>query len=181
MASTTGSAGAARLHVPEGWDELAAALNARGVRHVAPTRPVRASVDDVDLFARLWSSRDPRLRESPVALLLVQPDQAGAAAQAIEHLSEPERERAMMAYVAASALQRMWRTRLGLALGRQPWLPPRFLERWSLPPLEQHHGELTLLAVAELEEAAHGYAALAGYRALMDGLLGELDAAVHRA
>jgi hypothetical protein len=168
-------------YVPEGWDELTSALNARGVRHVAPTRAVGSSIDDVGLFVSLWSSSDARLRESAVALLLVRPELADAAVRAIALLPEPRRERAMMAYVAASALQRMWRTRLGLALGAQPTIPARFLGRWSLPPLEEHHGELTLVAVAELEEATHGYAALTGYHALMDGLLGELDAALHRA
>jgi hypothetical protein len=136
---------------------------------------------DAELLARVWSSADPRLRESAVALLLVRPDLADAAAEAISRLAGPPQERAMMGYVAASALQRMWRTRLGLALGRQPAIAPRFLERWGLPPLEQDHGEPTLLALAEVEEEAHGYDAWAGYRALMDGVLGELDAAVHRA
>ena len=69
------------------WDVLAAAANARGLPTIAPSGRVEVpDIADDELFARLWSSPDARLRDAGTALLLVRPDLAGAAAAAIGRL-----------------------------------------------------------------------------------------------
>jgi hypothetical protein len=158
------------------WDRLTTALNARGVLHVAPLASAAdpRPISDAELFRDLRSSRDPRLREAAIALLIVRPELAPAARAAIDSLVEPDRERATLHYVAASALQRMWRTRLRLNLGDQPLIPPAFVDEWKLRPLDEDFGRRTLWCLAGIEEARHGYDAWAGYTSLMDLLLAEI-------
>ena len=160
----------------EEWDRLATALNHLGVKHVSHARPARGGVprEPSELFERLFRSGDPRLQEAAVILLLTRPDFAGEARAAIRSLDGPLRDRAMRRYVAAAALQRMARTRIALALGPQPDIPPAYLDELRLPPLDTDFGRDTLLALAADEEARYGYAAWRGYRALLDLFLAEI-------
>ncbi|MBI3977233.1 MAG: hypothetical protein HY331_03515 [Chloroflexi bacterium] len=155
------------------WDELAAALNAYGVFHVAPTDRARKAVPPIgELYRRLALASDPRLQEAFVVLLLTHPATAGVARAAIDTLTGAAHDRAERRYVAAAALQRMWRTRLALAMGPQPSIPPAYLDELGLPSLEEDFGEAALRRLAEQEQARYGYNAWSGYRSLMDMFLG---------
>ena len=157
------------------WDLLASALNRYGIDHVAPRRRLRANLPEgVELFRRLATARSVRLQEAIIPLLLTHPDLAPAARTAIDSLAGSDHDRAMRRYVAATALQRMWRTRLQQDLGPQPLIPVAYLDALGLPPLEEDFGRATLYALAQQEEALYGYNAWAGYTSLMDLILGEI-------
>jgi hypothetical protein len=166
---------------PASWDALAAAARARGLPTIAPSG-VQAhgpDVTDDELFARLWASSDPRLRDAGTALLVVRPDLAGAAAAALRRVTGDARARAETGYAAAVALQRFWRPRLRQALGEQPLIPAGPVTHLGLPGAEASFGQDMLLELSRREEAARGYDAWAGYESLADQLLAELD--VHSA
>ncbi len=157
----------------EEWDRLASALNAYGVFHVVPTDDRRPTVIPlVDLYRQLFSAADPRLQEASVVLLLTHAGTAADARAAIGSLAGSTRDRAMRRYVAAASLQRMWRSRLELALGRQPAIEPAYLDCLGLPSLAIGFGETTLRCLAAQEEAIYGYNAWAGYASLMEMFLG---------
>lgn len=159
------------------WDELTAALNAYGVRHVLPGRHPRrgaALPAGVELFRRLAQSEDVRLQESIVVLLLTHPDLAGEARGAIEALTGAQRDRAARRYVAAAALQRMWRTRIELALGSQPLVEAAYLDELGLPDIDEEFGQAALWELSAQEERLYGYNAWAGYTSLMDMFLGQM-------
>ena len=158
------------------WDTLVTALNRWGVVHVAPGRPGRGEPPETatELFERLALAEEPRLQQAAVLLLLTHPRLAADALAAIERLSGVTRDRAMRRYVAAAALQRMARTRIALALGPRPLLPPSFLGELGLPSLDEAYGRETLLALAAEEQARYGYDAWCTYRALLDLFLNEI-------
>lgn len=159
------------------WDVLVGALERRGIRHLAPGRPVSAQETPRDaeaLFLRLGQSQEVRLNEAIIPLLLTHPHLAEAAHRAFARLSGAARDKALRRYVAAAALQRMWKTRLSLALGPRPLLPPAYLEELGLPPLEQDDGRATLWELARQEERRYGYDAWAGYTSLADLVLAEM-------
>jgi hypothetical protein len=158
------------------WDELATALDRFGIKHIAPTRPRAAGVPETprELFHRLALTEDPRLKEASIVLLLTHPNLTADARAAIDSIDGPPRDRAMRRYVAAAALQRMARTRISLTLGPQPEIPSAYLDELGLPPLEEDFGRVTLLALAEAEEARYGYVAWRGYLALLDAFLSNI-------
>lgn len=159
------------------WASLVGALEQRGIRHLAGGRPgqaLAAPPDDEQLFHRLAQSQEVRLQEAIIPLLLTHPRLADAARRAFARLRGTVRERAQRRYVAAAALQRMWKTRLALALGPRPLLPPAYLEELGLPPLEEDDGRATLWALARQEEQRYGYDAWEGYTSLADLLLTEM-------
>jgi hypothetical protein len=157
------------------WDELTAALNRYGVLHVRPgAAPAGEPPTGPELIRRLQLAEAVRLQEALVPLLLTHPDLDGAARRAIRELPAPVARRARMRYVAACALQRMWRTRIEEALGSQRLVDPAYLDELGLPSLDGDFGRATLLALSNLEEAELGHDAWAGYSSLMDMLLGEL-------
>ena len=158
------------------WDTLAAALEERGIKHLSYGRRLRSGVPRTarELFARLARAEDPRLQEAGIVLLLTHPHLADEARLAISSLEGPLRERAMRRYVAAAALQRMARTRIALALGQQPDIPPAYLDELQLPPLDQDYGRETLLALAADEEARCRYPAWPGYLSLLDLFLNQI-------
>ena len=159
----------------EEWDRLASALNQLGVNHIAPGNLApHAALVPSTLFAELARSEQVRLQEAAIPLLLTHPDLAGAALDAISHLRGDLRDRAMRRYAAACALQRMWRTRLHLALGFDSLLPEAFLDELGLPGLAIDDGRSTLIALARQEGDRYGYNAWAGYASLMDLILAEM-------
>jgi hypothetical protein len=159
------------------WDELTTALNRLGVLHVAPGAPWPDGVPSsaTELFTRLWRSRDPRLQQASVVLLLTHPDLAADARDAIARLEGVTRERAKRRYVAAAALQRMAKTRIAMRLGPKPLIPEAYLDDFELPPLDKEFGRKTLLALAKQEQRRFGYDAWATYRTLLDHFLNEIQ------
>jgi hypothetical protein len=158
------------------WDRLTTALQRYGIRHVAPAHEPDEEIpsDPTELFLALSRSQDVRLREATIPLLLTYPEFAADAQAAIARLDSTAGDKAMRHYVAAAALQRMWRTRLALDLGPQPLIPAAYLEDLALPPLDGDFGRDTLVALAAQEEARYGYDAWAGYTSLMDLVLNEI-------
>jgi hypothetical protein len=157
------------------WDTLAAALNRYGVKHIAPRRRVAGPLPrDEELIYRLAKSSFVRLREAIIPLLLTHPDLDAATRRVIARLDGDARLKAMYKYVAASALQRMWWTRLARDLGPRRPIEPAYLDVLGLPPLEDDFGRATLVALSNVEEARFGYSAWAGYESLMELFLNEL-------
>jgi len=157
------------------WDNLASALNDYGVLHVAPRRRRSTGLPlaPVQLFERLWTSRDARLQQATILLLLTRPDLAGSACTAIQNLSGAMRDRGMRRYVAAAALQRMAHTRIAMQLGPQSELPPHFLDELGLPPLSDEYGRAALFDLARREEELYGYDAWGSYLSLLELFLAE--------
>jgi hypothetical protein len=135
----------------------------------------RIPTDPTGLFSELATASSVRLQEAAIPLLLTHPRLAPAALAAIDRLEGVGRDKAIRKHVAACALQRMWRTRLALALGPQPPIPPAYIEELALPSLEDDYGRATLLALAAEEEARYGYDAWVGYTSLMDLFLREVE------
>ncbi|MBI2939560.1 MAG: hypothetical protein HYY04_03910 [Chloroflexi bacterium] len=157
------------------WDELTSALQDYGILHVRPGRRTRTRLPSAaPLFRRLAGARAVRLQEASILLLLTHPHLAAAAREAIEGLAGPERDRAMRRYVAAAALQRLWRTRIETEIGRQPLIEPAYLDQLGLPSLDEDFGRRTLYELSRQEESLYGYNAWAGYTSLMELFLGEI-------
>jgi hypothetical protein len=158
------------------WDTLTTALNCQGVRHLAPVKARRRGLPGTPraLFERLALTREPRLHQALVFLLLTRPELAAEARAAIDGLPAGSRDRATRRYVAAAALQRMARTRIGLRLGPQPLIEPAYLDELNLPPLDEAFGRETLIALAGQEQARYGYDAWQTYGVLLDLFLNEL-------
>ncbi len=159
------------------WQRIVESLRAHGVRHLslleapsdAPPLPLPELVDEV------LRASDPRLRQSLVPLLLTHPDYGPLVRERIDRLPADLADRAKRLYVVAAAAQRMWRSRLEWILGRQPLLAPAYEEDLQVPDLDQAYGRAAFLAVADDEEARYGYNARAGYEALIDQVLAEMD------
>lgn len=164
-----------RQRADDEWDILTSRLNDYGVVHVAPGRRrlVGLPGSATELFERLLTSREPRLQQAAIFLLLTRPTLADCASAAIQKLNGPARDRAMRRYVAASALQRMARTRIAMQLGPQPELPAYFLEDLGLPPLADGYGCAALFELAHQEETLYGYDAWGTYQSLLDLFLAE--------
>jgi hypothetical protein len=166
----------ARTAPEDEWDELATALNRWGVLHVGPGEPWRRedTLPATELFLRLARSRDPRLQQATIVLLLTHPELAADFRSAIERLDGVVRERARRRYVAAAALQRMARTRIAQHLGDQPLIPAAFLGDLALPTLDEDFGRETLLVLSAQESDRFGYDAWGTYRTLLEHFLNEI-------
>jgi hypothetical protein len=157
------------------WDVLASCLNDLGIIHVSPQRRrrTRRGLTIRAVFERLFGACDARLNQAAIFLLLTHPQLADAARAAIDTLEDDTLDRAKRRYVAASAMQRMARTRIAMQLGPQPELPPAYLNDLGLPSLELEHGKLVLIELARQEELRYGYDAWGTYRSLLDLFLAE--------
>lgn len=171
-----GAARSAALDSHSEWDTLTTALNRWGVLHVAPGRTRRSGVPRTAeaLIERLLRSREPRLQQAAVVLLLTHPHLAQSVRVVIDRLDGTTHDRAMRRYVAAAALQRMARTRIEMALGPQPDIPPAYLDDLGLPTLVEEFGRATLYALAADERDRYGYDAWGTYRSLLDLFLAEI-------
>lgn len=154
---------------------LTSALNDYGVIHVAPRQRRRTGLPGSAsaLFERLLTSREPRLQQAAIILLLTQPALAGSAIEAIDKLTGAARDRAMRRYVAAAAMQRMARTRIAMQLGPQPDLPEQFVQELGLPSLADEYGRSALFELARQEETSYGYDAWGAYSSLLNLFLAE--------
>ena len=161
--------------IDDEWDTLVSALNDHGVVHVAPRRRRRSGLPGSAsaLFEQLLTSREPRLQQAAIILLLTQPALAGSAIEAIHNLTGATRDRAMRRYVAAAAMQRMARTRIAMQLGPQPDLPEQFMQELGLPSLADEYGRSALFELARQEETLYGYDAWGTYSSLLNLFLAE--------
>jgi hypothetical protein len=137
-------------------EHLVAALHQRGVCYLAPS-PYgdEPHFTDDELILGLAASRDGRLRFALAGLMLVDPGIAARAAHMLEHrdvrarhggkslegIPETVWADVQQHYLAAMYLQRMWRTRLRLALGETEWISEAFTTENNLPPADDLHGE----------------------------------------
>jgi hypothetical protein len=179
MPATTATTGASRPSAPDPdteWDTLATALNRWGILHLAPGRVRQVGLPRTpqELFARLWATGTSRLHQATVFLLLTHPELAAEARAAIGGLTGTASDRAKRRYVAATALQRMARTRIAQHLGPRPLIPPAYLDDLDLPSLDEEFGCETLLILAEQEQQRYGYDAWGTYWNLLDHFLGEI-------
>jgi len=139
-------------------DDLVAGLHARGVCYLAPT-PFgdERTLSDEELLIGLATSRDARLRFAVAGLLLVRPELASTVIDLIEpanpssqtQISEAIRRELQKQYLAAMYLQRMWRTRLRLALGDTLLIPDHFTQHGTWPSADAMHGKLGLHQLTE--------------------------------
>ena len=140
-------------------DHLVAALHARGICYLAPSpHGDEPALSDAELIIGLAASKDGRLRFALAGLLLVHPELANLAAHLIDTcdasaIGKPVPPAAWdelrRQYVAATYLQRMWRTRLAFYFGEQPDIPDRFSESLKLPAAGVMHGEMGLRMLTE--------------------------------
>ncbi len=79
--------------------------------------------------------------------------------------------------MAAVYLQRLWRTTLGLYLGKQAVLPDLFSESLGLLPAAEGHGKAGLHALAEWHRTRSpvAYNRLAEYQLVMEHVLASLQ------
>ena len=98
----------------------------------------------------LAEAKDARVRFALVGLLLVHPELAGTLIELAEATDTPEsaRQALQKQYRAAMYLQRMWRTKLRLALGETPLIPEHFVAGGG-PAANDMHGKLGLQRLTE--------------------------------
>ncbi len=145
-------------------DHLVAALHQRGVCYLAPTpNGDEPHFTDDELIVGLAGSLDGRLRFALAGLMLTDPGIAERAAQLLEtrdirlrhggSLKQPVPDAVWpeirRQYLAAMYLQRMWRTRLRMALGESDWITERYVKESALPAANALHGEYGLRALTE--------------------------------
>lgn len=138
--------------------DLAGELAGRGLPVLGGAASPAVRLTSEQLLVELATHPQARMRLAMIALLLVQPELAGAVPAAAEHaalLGTAAVDRFRFGYQAAVYLQRIWRTMVGVYGGRDPehtpWLPDLFGGRWNLPRPAELHGETGLRALAELE------------------------------
>lgn len=139
-------------------DDLVAGLHARGVCYLAPTPFGDERVlGNEDILVGLAESRDARLRFALAGLLLVHPELASIVIGLVEpartsapiRISDVARRELQKQYLAAMYLQRMWRTRLRLALGDTSLIPNHFTQDGVWPAADAMHGKLGLHQLTE--------------------------------
>ncbi len=152
-----------------GLPRLIAELRAWGIMYLTGAASdagdaARERMAVADLLTALAGQRDPRVRDAAIALLLLHPDLASAATQAVERARGGGRaalaEQMITHALAALYLQRMWAWQLGLVLpGRQPMAEVPFGAYWRarhLPSPNRDFGEPGLRALAAYERERTG-------------------------
>ena len=132
-------------------DALVAQLRERGVRFLAPSQDDSTAAPRVspnELILRLISHPDARLRLALVALLILRPNWGSYVHSEMHGLAEPVRTELQALYTAAVYLQRLWRTRLGIYLGKFEVLPDLYSSQLGLPAAEERHGKAGLHALS---------------------------------
>jgi hypothetical protein len=146
---------------PDETDRLIAELRARDIGFFTGGHDQALAAEVIshplapsELLHQLPASNEPRVRDATIALLLLHPDLAEHLPATILPLEEASADQLIVLALAATYLQRRWRTRLTLALGPQPEVPARFWHAWNLPdpdgpPPESPECGLRALAVRE--------------------------------
>ncbi|MBF6589399.1 MAG: hypothetical protein IVW57_02570 [Ktedonobacterales bacterium] len=121
-------------------DRLIAELRSHGIAFLTGGRDAtldaevaRDPLATAELLDQLARCEEPSVRYAVIALLLLHPDLADSLPSDSPDVAESARERLIVMALAAIYLQRMWRSRLTLALGPIPWLPARFWRARGLP------------------------------------------------
>lgn len=128
-----------------------------------------------DLIAALAQHSDPRLHEAILPLFLRHPEFADYVPDLVARLPSDASQRLSHLYTAAVYLQRLWRTKLGMYLGPQPWLPDHFGEsEWGLPSPDEHFGEAGLRVLGEKLRKLTGFNWLNTYQTVMSKYLKQL-------
>ncbi|MGH2517848.1 MAG: hypothetical protein ACRDHP_19550 [Ktedonobacterales bacterium] len=111
-------------------DRLIAELRARGIAYLSGGHDAAIVAEaavhplaDSELLRRLASCAEPRVRNATVALFLLHPELASVAVEAMRRADAETAQRLAVVLLAALYLLHLWRTRLRLALGREPQLP----------------------------------------------------------
>lgn len=126
-----------------------AALRERGVDYLMPSDAEGEAVSDETLIASLAASDDPRLRQSLIALFLVQPHLAPCVLSLQRELNGLAAKELQAHYAAAVYLRAMWEARLGRYIAPLSDLPDYFSLGLGLPAPEALHGKMGLHALAE--------------------------------
>lgn len=144
-------------------DRLIAELRARGIAYLSGGHDIVVVADvaahplpDGELLRRLAGCDEPRVRNAVIALVLLHPSLVEAALSEMAQSDAETAERLAVLLLAALYLLHLWRTRLRLALGREPELPEHLLESlWQsrhLPDPTRYFGELGLRALENAEQ-----------------------------
>lgn len=149
-------------------DRLIAELRARGIAYLSGGHDAAIVADvaahplpDGELLRRLAICEEPRVRNAVIALVLLHPALVETALREMAQSDDVETaERLAVLLLAALYLLHLWRTRLRLALGREPELSEQFLEPlWQsrhLPNPTLYFGELGLRALEDAEQRRRG-------------------------
>ncbi|MBI4770214.1 MAG: hypothetical protein HY784_07350 [Chloroflexi bacterium] len=130
-------------------ERLVAALRERGVDWLAPGDAAGEPLPDEALMAGLAASKDARLRQSLIALFLLNPRLAPLAREIRPGLAPAAETELLVHYTAAVYLQRMWRVRLGHYLLQPEDLPDYFSAELGLPIPANGYGKPGLYALAD--------------------------------
>ena len=147
-------------------DRLVAALRKRGVDYLAPSDAEGEPLLDEELVASLAASDDSRLRQTLIALFLLEPGLAPVARHLRSKLVATAETELVAHYTAAVYLQRMWRVRLEFYLPDMTELPDYFSQELHLPEPEDGYGKPGLYALAawHASRSAHRTNHLAEYQ-----------------
>jgi hypothetical protein len=149
-------------------DALIALLRSWGINYLvglehAEDAPViqQVKLSAVELLQRLAQCNDyPRVRDATISLLLLHPELAQAAQQAIQDSPGEQAEQIVTLVLAALYLQRLWSIRLAFALGHPSDFPEQpFAHLWEergLPSPAEHCGASGLLALQAAEQKRTG-------------------------
>jgi chromosome condensin MukBEF ATPase and DNA-binding subunit MukB len=136
---------------------LIAILREQGIHYLVASAPPPAgtstAVDAVELLLRLAGCNDPLVEHAVIALLILHPELAPAAQEALQRGEGEVRERLAALLLATLYLQRWWLFRLAFALGRLPAFPEEPLaalwEERQLPAPSLDGGRAGLFALEE--------------------------------
>jgi len=155
---------------------LAATLATHGVRHLrTATAAEPLSIEPPTLIGALAKHKEPRVRESLIALFLRHPTYAEYVPLLAATLEEVASMTLRHMYTAAVYLQRLWRGTLGIYLGEFPLLPEYFgQQEFGLPHPNDHFGEAGLRVLAQLFREKTGYNWLSTYDSAISLFLAQL-------
>nr|BBH94576.1 hypothetical protein KTA_27750 [Thermogemmatispora argillosa] len=143
---------------------LIAILREQGIHYLIASAPpppgASTAVDPVELLLRLAGCNDPLVEHAVIALLILHPELAPAAQEALQRGEGEVRERLATLILATLYLQRWWLFRLAFALGRLPAFPEEpFASLWEerqLPPPSVDGGRAGLLALEDYLQRRYG-------------------------
>lgn len=148
-------------------ERLIAELRARGIMYLSGgydphvvAEVAAHPLSDAELLLRLADCVESRVRSATIALVLLHPRLADVAVEMARAADAEMAERLATLLLAALYLLHLWRTRLRLALGREPMLPEgQLAELWQsrdLPDPALFYGELGLRALEKVEQQRRG-------------------------
>lgn len=171
------------------WDEvnsLIFLLQSQGTLYLRgatePKREENEHVDPVHLLQRLAGCGYPLVENATISLLLLHPELATAAVQALQQSSQEIAENLAVVTLATLYLQQWWLFRLTFAFGHLPSFPELpFASLWQerhLPLPDTGYGYSGLLALQEYQQRRYGLPLnfLDDWQNQLDHLLAQEDA-----